>query len=428
VKALFKGVHPPGFKDLSGDQVITPLPVCDGDEFYLALNQHIGVPCVPIVKKGQAVLKGDPIAEPSGNFSAALHSPVDGEVTGVGRCDYPIYGSADAVIIKAGAQQNNYSKVEGFTDISECALKGGIVGMGGAMFPSHIKLAPQDPVDTVIINGAECEPYLTCDYRLMIERADELAEAVNLIKKHIGATRAVIGVEANKPEAIAALRKVAGDIEVLELPTVYPQGGEKQLILSTTGRVVPEGKLPASVGVLVHNVGTALAIRDAYIDGMPLIHRVVTVTGDVVKPMNVLAPLGTPVRRLIEFAGGVKGEFKKLIFGGPMTGISVHSLDIPVYKGMNGLVAVCTDEAAKVRPCIRCGKCIKVCPMNLSPVMLEKLALRKKHAELAEYRLMSCIECGACNYICPSARPLKNLFRLEKTAVSAVIRGDCNVR
>ena len=417
-RATFKGTHPNDTK-LSASEPIKRLEVGEGDLFYLVLSQNIGAPAKALVQKGDKLKQGSLIAEAGGFIGAKLHSPVAGTVEGVATVSYPS-GKTPCIVIKADGT-NEYEKLPE-APLAELAALAGIVGMGGAAFPTQVKLSPKEKIDTLIINGAECEPYLTCDHRLMLERTADLIEGALLIKEALELSKVIIGVEANKHDAALCLEKAAGkQVEVVLLPQIYPQGGEKQLIHTITGREVPEGKLPSAISVLVHNVSTVLALYDAHISKRPLTHRVVTVSGDVNSPSNVLAPIGTPISRLIEAAGGISGEVSRLIIGGPMTGFTVPDMTVPIVKGTNGVLAFINDvKKPEELPCIRCARCIRTCPMGLSPLMLEQFASKKMYEALRDYKLLSCIECSACNYVCPSVRPLKTLFRLEKTLVAAL--------
>jgi electron transport complex protein RnfC len=401
-------------KALSNAEPVQDVQAQPGELFYLSLTQHIGAPAKALVQKGQEVTEGEVIAEAGGFVSAKIHAPVSGKVVDVDFVSWPMSFRAPCIIIEAGESREPL-KITGESLIEKVA-SAGIVGMGGAMFPSHVKLTPKEKIDTLIINGAECEPFLTCDHRQMLERPAELVAGALAISEALNIEKVVIAVESNKKDAAQALEKAAeGRLEVRLLPQIYPQGGEKQLIQSVTGRQVPEGKLPAATGVLVHNVSTTLTIYDALTTGAPLIRRVVTVTGDVAKPGNFRVPLGMPISKLIELAGGATGEIEQVILGGPMTGAAAPSLDVPVYKGMNGIVVRSKmPRLAEQRACIRCGRCVRACPVGLSPVTLENFASQKMYAKLKEWKLLSCIECSACNYVCPSARPLKTLFRLAK--------------
>ncbi len=422
----FRGIHPPDMKFATSSVPVEAVSVPAGFELYISLAQHIGAPARPVVTKEQPVRAGEQIAEANGFISANIHSPVDGTVTAVDVfVDYPGNTRTSAIVIKTADNQSGDFVRLPEALLADTARAAGIVGMGGAMFPSHVKLSPKEQLDTLIVNGVECEPFLTCDHRLMLERTSHLISGTLTIKEALKLKKAVIGIEANKPDAADAVRRAAKDrLEVILLPLKYPQGGERQLIKSVTGREVPEGKLPAELGVLVHNVSTVLAVYDAMYGHKPLTHRVVTVTGDVKQPKNLLVPIGMSISHLIDLCGGAVGEIEKVILGGPMTGFAVQSLNIPVYKGMNGVV-VYTKKSGKditppVLPCIRCSRCVDACPAGLSPVMLENFAAQEMYEELAAWKLLSCIECSACNYVCPSSRPLKNLFRLAKKQTTAV--------
>jgi electron transport complex protein RnfC len=411
-------------KKSSNAAPIEAIEVQAGMNFFIPLTQHTGIPARPVVKKGQIVRTGELIAEAAGFISANIHSPVNGVINAADVfADYPMNTRAQAISLTASDNQNT-----DFVPLKEDLLvntvkAAGIVGMGGAMFPSHIKLSPQKKPDILIVNGAECEPYLTCDHRLMLERTPELIRGALTIKESLKLKRVIMGTEANKADAVNALRTTGQNrIEVISLPVKYPQGGERQLIKSITGKEVPEGKLPVDVGVIVHNVSTVLAVHDAVYMHKPLTHRVVTVTGGVKKPKNILAPIGMPISCLIDACGGPDGDIEKVVLGGPMTGICAHSLNIPVYKGLNGIVVYLKDAVKRKtpspRPCIRCARCVRACPAGLSPVTLENFAAKEMYKELAVWKLMDCIECGACNYVCPSFRHLKNIFRLSKKKIA----------
>ena len=309
-------------------------------------------------------------------------------------------------------------------------LKAGIVGMGGATFPSHVKLSVPEgkKIDTLIINGVECEPYLTSDHRVMLERADEMVVGIRLLMKALGVERAMIGIENNKPDAIEHLKGIVKDIEgidVYPLKVKYPQGGEKQLIKALLNREVPPGGLPLDVGTVVHNVGTALAVYEAVQKNKPLFERVVTVTGkSISKPSNFMVRIGTPVNDLLEAAGGLPEDTGKVISGGPMMGKALNTFDVPVVKGTSGILVLTEKEAHRKREmnCIRCAKCVTVCPMLLQPYLLRKLSLLERFEEAEENAILDCIECGSCSFTCPSNIPLLDYIRYGKSNVNQLIR------
>lgn len=431
------GIHPPENK-FSADRPIQipPLP----ESVSIPISQHIGAPSEPVVKKGDMVKTGQIIAKSSGFVSANIHSSVTGTVTKV---DYIMDSSGYkrmAVTIKTSEDvweegiDTSSSLVKNISltaaEIVEKTLKGGVVGLGGATFPSHIKLSvPKGKkADTLIINGVECEPCLTSDHRLMLEKGEELMIGIQLLMKSLNVTRAIIGIENNKPDAISHLKTLAREYqgtEVVALQVKYPQGGEKQLIKALIGREVPSGGLPIDIGTVVHNVGTAFAVYEAVQKNKPLIERVVTVTGKkVTNPSNFMVRIGTPVTALIEAAGGLPEDTGKIINGGPMMGKALNTLDAPVTKGTSGILIIPEDESLR-KPqvnCIRCGRCVNVCPMGLEPYLLASAAERKKWDLVENESVMDCMECGSCSYICPSGRPLLDYIRLGKWTVSKIIR------
>ena len=432
------GVHPQPNKLTAGKKIETlALP----KQAVFPLSQHIGAPAVPCVQKGDTVRVGTRIAEPGGFMSASIHSSVSGKVAKIdsivdasglrkpaifidveGDEWEPSIDRTDTVIL-----QNNMSREE----ILEKIKNSGIVGMGGACFPTHVKLSPPKDctIDTLIINAVECEPYLTADHRLILEHPDEIIVGVKIILKVLGIDRAVIGIEANKPDAIelmnSKLSMVSG-IEVMPLKMKYPQGGEKQLIEAVTGRQVPPPPaLPANVGCVVQNVGTVFAIYEAIMKNKPLIERVVTVTGKSVKnPCNLKVRMGTPVSQLVEYAGGMPDDTGKLISGGPMMGRPLLDDTAPVVKGTSGILMIPESEAARreERNCIRCAKCVQACPMGLEPYLLATASESGDWECAEENWIMSCIECGCCQSTCPSRRPLLDWVRLAKNRVGGIIR------
>jgi electron transport complex protein RnfC len=394
------------------------------------MSQHLGAPCKPLVAKGDRVVRGQMIGDVDAMISAPIHSPVSGEVVDVGPALSPAGVRVESVTIAPDAEQDLavFKPIDASRDDVKAAVRAaGIVGLGGAAFPSAVKLSPpkQSPIDTLILNGCECEPYLTCDHRLMLERPEAIVAGARLIAATVGARSVFIGVEDNKPDAIAALQAAASgaEVEVATLKTHYPQGAEKQLIYAITGRAVPRGQLPSAVGVLVHNVATAIAVAEAVEQGKPLMERVVTVAGSVARPGNYLALIGTPLSALVEAAGGPVGDVGRIVAGGPMTGQPLHSLDVPVVKGTSGVVVLTSAESAPMvdgdQPCIRCGRCVEACPMTLHPFQIASYADRRMWSEVERYYALDCIECGCCSYVCPTRRPLVQLIKLGKAALMA---------
>ena len=431
------GVHPPENKLSAQGEIITlPLP----EQVSIPLSQHIGAPAVPTVKKGDQVKVGQIIGQAAGFISANIHSSVSGTVMSldpvIDASGYPrpavtikVEGDEwDENILKEPIkkQPGTFTKEEILAAISAA----GIVGMGGATFPTQVKLSPPpgSTAEVLIINGVECEPYLTADHRLMLEHGKELIMGIELIMKALGVKRTIVGIENNKRDAIEELGKLArlaDGIEICPLKIQYPQGGEKQLIQATVNRAVPSGALPIAVGAVVQNVGTALAVYEAVMKNKPLIERVVTVTGKSVKnPGNFLCRIGTPISKLIEAAGGMPEDTAKVIGGGPMMGRTMVNIDSPVMKGTSGVLLINEKEAARrpMRNCIRCGKCVSACPMGLEPYLLMKLSQFNLLERMEEEKVMDCIECGSCSFTCPSDRPLLDYIRLGKARTGAMIR------
>lgn len=362
--------------------------------------------------------------------SAPIHSPVSGEVIDVAVALTPAGVRVLSVIIAPDPEQDyaTFDAIEApRDDIVATVRAAGIVGLGGAAFPSSVKLNPpkQFTIDTLILNGCECEPYLTCDHRTMVEQAADVIAGAGLIASAVGAKRVVVAVEDNKPDAMQALTAAlnGAEIEVVPVRTHYPQGAEKQLIFAVTGRAVPRGQLPAAAGCLVHNVGTAVAVADAVERRMPLMERVVTVSGAVERPGNYRVLIGTPMSVLVEAAGGLKDDAARLVAGGPMTGQPLASLDVPVVKGTSGIVAVPIKEAAPAvdgdQPCIRCARCVDACPVSLHPYQIASYADRGMWDGAERFYALDCIECGCCSYVCPTRRPLVQLIKLAKAALTA---------
>lgn len=406
----------------------------------IPISQHIGAPSKPIVAKGDAVKVGQLIAEGMGFVSANIHSSVSGIVNKIDTVVDTTGFKRQAIFIDVQGDEwmEGIDNTETFvrkdipesSDIISGIQKAGLVGMGGATFPTHVKLVVPDgyKAESLIINGVECEPYLTADHRLMLEKGNEILMGVQLLMKAIRVDKAFIGIEKNKPDAIENLTKLASafsGIQIVPLKVKYPQGGEKQLIKAILNREVPSGGLPIHVGTVVQNVGTAFAVYEAICKNKPLIERVVTVTGKSVRtPKNILARIGTPLHMLVEAAGGLPEDTGKIISGGPMMGKAVTSLDIPVSKGTSGILIVPEKESvrAEMGPCIRCARCVQACPMGLEPYLLMTYSQKARWEEMELEKTLDCIECGSCSYTCPANRPLLDYIRLGKSNVNKLIR------
>ena len=431
-KCTFKGgVHPYDGKELSKDVPIKEL-FPEGDMVF-PLSQHIGAPAVPVVAKGDHVLAGQLIAEAGGFISANIHSSVSGTVKAIEPRTLATGGKCNSIIIE---NDGKYEEVEYFPkkleeltrdEIRERVKAAGVVGMGGAGFPTNVKLTPKNPeaIDYIIVNGAECEPYLTSDYRRMLEESDKLVSGLKVALSLFDHAHGIIGIEDNKPEAIAAMQKaVAGEsnMEVKVLKTKYPQGGERSLIYATTGRSINSSMLPADAGCIVHNVDTIYSIHMAVIEGKPLTKRIVTVTGDGVKnPGNFYVWLGMNYRQLLDAAGGPVGEPEKYISGGPMMGFAMYSLDVPVVKGSSSLLVMKEDIVSKLETsaCIRCGRCGEGCPSHLLPAKLAGFASRNNEAGFLKFDGKECVECGSCSFVCPAKRPLTQQIKSMRRTIMA---------
>lgn len=431
MKTFRQGLHLVEKKELSEDKKIKK--ISSPPRVILPLSQHTGAPCKPLVKVGDLVEEGQKIADADSFISSPIHASISGKVSSIEKLPHPVGGEGEAIIIEGnGNGRKVWEKGEVSSrsleakEIRKIIREAGIVGLGGAAFPTHVKLSPPEnkPIDTIILNGCECEPYLTGDHRLMLERADDCLYGLRLIIKVTGATRGYVGIESNKGDAIALMReklKAKGNIQVVSLKTKYPQGGEKMLIKAILNREVPSGGLPLDVGVVVSNVGTAVAIAEAIKWGKPLLERVVTITGSgVSQPANLWVPLGTPFSCVVEECGGLKENASKVIMGGPMMGLSQYTLDVPVIKGTSGILVLTESEAVarKEEPCIKCARCIDHCPMGLLPTILARLVGAERWDSLKDYGVMDCIECGCCAYVCPSKIPLVHLMKLGKFQVS----------
>lgn len=434
-KYSFKGgIHPPHSKKQTEKLAVEHLPV--PQKVIIPLSQHIGAPAKPVVKKGDRVLLGQMIGESSGFVSSTIHSSVSGIVQTVGPFPHPSGKQILAVEIENDGldEAAAFTPCENWRDAAPGELiqrvqAAGIVGMGGASFPTHVKLSPPSnkTIDTLIINGAECEPFLTADHRLMLERTEHLLTGILILKKILNASNCHIGIEENKPDAIQAVMSVLKDqkfkeIKLARLKVKYPQGGEKQLINAITTREVPSGGLPMDAGCVVQNVGTAVAVYDAVIQGKPLYERVVTVCGPVVKnPKNFMVRIGTPIRMLLEATSADLSATKKVIMGGPMMGNTQADLDAPVIKSTSGILVLDTIQpAVREYPCINCGHCVRACPVHLIPSRLAKLVEKEKTEEAIEWNIMDCMECGSCTFVCPSKINLVHFMRLGKFHVQAM--------
>jgi electron transport complex protein RnfC len=422
------GVHPAHHKEQTEDLPIQRVPF--GQHYVMPLGQHIGVPCKPVVDEGQEVRRGQLIAEPGGFVSAALHSPVTGRISKIGDFRGVDGRFAPAIGIEADPFATQEVDAGNAIDWESLSLEdfiravqmAGIVGMGGAAFPAHVKLSVPEGtrIRHLLVNGAECEPFLTNDHRLMLERPDALLEGCEIMRRKLGAEETVIGIEKNKPDAIEIISKRIPEgqpTRVVPLKVKYPQGAEKMMIRSVFGVEVPAGQLPRDVGVNVNNVGTIVAIADYFLRGMPLIERIVTVAGNgVTYPANLVVPLGTSVRDVVKFCGGLKPGTREIVMGGPMMGRPIASLDVPVLKGCSG-VLVFTDSPTSARkeyPCIRCGRCVEACPYFLNPSRLARLSRARMYDEMKDYHVFDCVECGCCTFACPSNIPIVQLIRTAK--------------
>lgn len=432
VSANFKGgVHPEYRKELTSSLAIAKPAV--PSRVVIPLQQHIGAPCEALVEVDDAVKRGQKIAESGAFVSAPIHASVSGKVTAVGPYKHPLGRKVDAITIESDGMDawdgsikpaGSLDKLSA-DDIRSLIKEAGIVGMGGAAFPAHVKLAPppEKEVDTLIINGAECEPYLTADHRLLLERPGAVVSGLKFMMKALGAEKGIIGIEDNKPDALRVMRQEIEreeDIEVVPLHTKYPQGAEKMLIYATLKRKVPSGGLPMDVGVVNYNVGTAVAVSEAVKEGKPVTERVITVTGEgVVRPSNLLVRIGTLAGDLLEECGGLHDSARKLIAGGPMMGIAQTDADFPVVKGTSGLLALTAGEVEPVpiRPCIKCAKCVNVCPVDLVPAFIAQAAEHNQFQRAEKLHAADCIECGCCAFICPARIPLTQLIRIAKAQV-----------
>lgn len=432
------GVHPPDSKSLTEDQEIQPGP--PAAHLAVFLSQHIGAPCQPAVQKGDTVEAGQVIGECHAFVCAPVHSPVGGKVKEVSLQSHPILGRSPAVVIEPDAETRpakpSFSRPRDFDpaayeseQICEAVREAGIVGMGGAGFPTSIKIQPdpKNPKETLLINACECEPYITCDYRVMLEWTDQVITGIQLIQRACGASNVFVAIEDNKPKAIekigASLEALGltEKIKVVPVKTKYPQGGERQLIKAALGKTVPTGAIPPNIGVVVSNVATAAAVAEAVVDHRPLTHRVVTVTGEgVTRRGNFYVPVGTPVATLIDHCGGITTDGVKVVLGGPMMGLAIADLNTPITKAGGAVTVLTKEQIGKAKferqqtACIRCGRCLEVCPENLNPTKIAH-AVKNNLLDVAErYYISACIECGCCSYVCPANIELTGYIKTGK--------------
>ena len=434
-KTFKGGAHPYDGKKMSREcpiEILNP-----GDTLVYPLSQHIGAMAKPLVKAGDRVLVGQKISEKGGFISANIHSSVSGTVKAIEKRLVATGGMVDSIIVENDGMYEEAAPIfSGNPDelskdeIIKIIEEAGIVGMGGAGFPTNVKLSPKnaDIIDSIIVNGAECEPYLTSDYRRMVEQTDKLVKGLKIVLKIFPDAKGYFGIEDNKPEAIEALLKATENedrIEVVPLKTKYPQGGERSMIYAVTGRKINSKMLPADVGCIVHNVDTIYAIYNAVYNGKPLIERIVTITGDAVStPKNFQVRIGTSFRELIDAAGGFTTEPEKIISGGPMMGFSFFNIDVPVVKGSSSLLAFIKDDVSHEEPsaCIRCGRCAAACPEHLLPMKLAALAGQNEPEEFKKLGGMECVECGCCSYVCPAKRQVTQSVRSMKKLIIASAR------
>ncbi|MCD6167166.1 electron transport complex subunit RsxC [bacterium] len=428
------GVYPPEEKSHTEKKPIEEMP--PPTTVVIPLQQHIGAPSEPIVKQGDQVRIGDRLSEPQGFVSVPVHASVSGTVQKIAPLPHPLGDQMLAIVIENDGQDTVTDAIkpdENYLALTPDEMRqkikeAGIAGMGGATFPTHVKLSPPEskPIDILILNGAECEPYLTADHRLMLEYSQDIFNGLKIFQKILNVKKTYIAIEKNKPDAIRKMEEIAQgnkEVEVIGLKVKYPQGAEKQLIKAITGREVPTGGLPMDVGCLVQNVGTAKAVFDALRWGKPLYQRVITVSGPgIQKPKNLLVRIGTPFKDVIAFCGGYTETANKLVMGGPMMGLSQYTDEVPVIKGTSGIVVLDgkTSPTVEPSPCIGCGRCILTCPMGLVPTTIAQYVEAKNYEMAKKWNALDCIECGACTFVCPAKRPLLQSIRLGKYKIQTL--------
>jgi electron transport complex protein RnfC len=428
IKTFPHGIHPPDEKKSTAEQKLEFLP--PPEKIVIPLHQHFGSPAEPLVKKGEEVFLGQKIGQATSLFSANIHASVSGKVVSVDGHNHPLGKPVLSVTVANDGQDRTQSDSEEKEDplaldpdqIRNAVKNAGIVGLGGAAFPTAVKITPpkDKTIDTIIINGCECEPMLTADYRLMMEYPDDILKGAKLVQKATGADRILVGIEDNKRKAFDLFQQKTASFsaEIVLVKTKYPQGAEKNLIYALLGREVPRGGLPFDVGVVVQNVGTAKAVWDAAKTGKPLYERALTVSGNGVKePKNLIVRIGTPFQAVTDFCGGLSEDVNTIIMGGPMMGLSQWALDVPVIKGTSGILAWASPKPVTEFSCIRCGRCVEHCPMGLIPTLLMKYVKYDQLSEAENWGALDCVECGSCQYSCPAKIPLVHWIRLGKNQI-----------
>jgi electron transport complex protein RnfC len=431
IRSFRGGIHPPEEK-ITSSLPIQELPL--PKKVVIPLSQHTGAPAKPVVKVGDGVKTGERIGEAQGPISSNIHASISGKITSIENHPHPLGPPSLAITIESDGKDEYHPDIKHNNDyfrlhpnvIREIVKKSGIVGLGGAAFPTHVKLSPPEDkwIDTVILNGCECEPYLTCDHRLMVEKTYEIVQGLKIIAKTLEVTSSYIGIEKNKRDAIEVIREEIRNepnMEVVPLRTKYPQGSEKQLIKAILNREAPSGGLPLDIGVVVQNVGTAWAISEAVRKGRPLIERVVTVTGEGIKnPNNLRVRIGTLFQDLIDYCGGFVGRPGKIVMGGPLMGFSQYTTQVPVIKGTTGILVLPEEETqeAEERACVRCNRCVDVCPMDILPNLIAQYARKDKFDWAERYGVLDCMECGVCAYVCPAKIPLVQLIKYAKAQLA----------